>query len=117
MNYSVDRLNSEREKNRNNVKNRRHLWKKDEYRFLKEKVRRAEISTIQWIMLCDMFNNKCACCGADGDFISLTVDHIIPKAIGGNGGVENIQPLCFTCNRKKGKKAIDYRALAINREV
>ena len=30
-----------------------------------------------------------------------TVDHIIPKALGGTGRAENLQLLCWTCNQKK----------------
>lgn len=39
-----------------------------------------------------------------GQEIMMTVDHIIPRAKGGNDNLENKQPLCFTCNNKKGDK-------------
>lgn len=39
-----------------------------------------------------------------GDFLLLEIDHIIPVANGGSGGDENnLQTLCWRCNRKKGK--------------
>jgi len=47
--------------------------------------------------------------GADkyGTLIMITVDHIIPKSKGGEDSIENKQPLCITCNGKKGDKLPD----------
>lgn len=36
------------------------------------------------------------------DLIPLTVDHIIPKSLGGANDMSNYQPMCFPCNNKKG---------------
>lgn len=38
----------------------------------------------------------------DDDFYPLTVDHIIPKSLGGSNELENLQPYCYDCNNKKG---------------
>lgn len=40
----------------------------------------------------------------DGNYIPLTVDHILPKSLGGSNDIENLQPLCYPCNKKKGNK-------------
>lgn len=36
------------------------------------------------------------------DFYPLTVDHIIPKSLGGSDDLDNLQPMCCLCNWKKG---------------
>lgn len=34
----------------------------------------------------------------------MTVDHILPKSLGGTNSMGNYQPMCSTCNNKKGNK-------------
>ena len=60
----------------------------------------------QWASLCAEYDNRCACCGEEK---SLTVDHIIPVSRGGRNSIENIQPLCRSCNSSKGTKKTNYR--------
>ncbi len=59
----------------------------------------------EWNELCKKWNNGCACCKRK---IKLTIDHIIPVSKGGNNSIENIQPLCQSCNSKKYLKIIKY---------
>jgi 5-methylcytosine-specific restriction endonuclease McrA len=60
----------------------------------------------EWIDLCNFYNNRCLCCGEQD---KLTVDHVIPIICDGQNTIDNIQPLCGSCNSRKGTKIIDYR--------
>jgi hypothetical protein len=40
----------------------------------------------------------------------LEADHIVPLTRGGTDDIDNIQPLCGTCNRKKFVSIVDYRS-------
>ena len=62
--------------------------------------------TVEWIDLCEKYDNLCLCCKKKNP---LTVDHVIPISKGGLNIIENIQPLCKKCNCAKHDKIIDYR--------
>lgn len=36
----------------------------------------------------------------------FTIDHIIPKALGGKNEISNYQTMCHFCNKKKGSKIL-----------
>jgi 5-methylcytosine-specific restriction endonuclease McrA len=38
------------------------------------------------------------------EFELMTIDHILPRSLGGKDNIENLQPMCNTCNAKKGNK-------------
>ncbi len=60
----------------------------------------------EWEALCDLYVHRCLACGEKRP---LTVDHVVPIAKGGRNDIANIQPLCLSCNDKKGIHHIDYR--------
>lgn len=66
----------------------------------------------EWNLIKSKFSNRCVCCLSKG---KLTVDHIIPLKRGGTDTIDNIQPVCKSCNSSKGIIAIDYRPFFINR--
>lgn len=73
----------------------------------------GEYTVTEWRDLCAKYGNCCLCCGRGG---KLTVDHIVPIALGGLNTIDNLQPLCRPCNSSKRLKIIDFRP-AIDSEV
>lgn len=65
------------------------------------------ISDVEWERLLETHNYTCLCCGRND--VKLTLDHVIPLSKGGRNVIENVQPLCGSCNSSKGAKIIDYR--------
>lgn len=63
----------------------------------------------EWEALKVATGNKCLCCGVSGDETELTRDHVLPITKGGTDNIDNIQPLCLSCNAKKQANHIDYR--------
>jgi len=59
----------------------------------------------EWEELKRKFKYKCASCGLKKP---LTEDHIIPLSRGGTDYIENIQPLCRSCNAIKYTKVIKF---------
>ncbi len=66
----------------------------------------GRFSANEFLELCNKYGNKCLRCNENKP---LTADHVIPLARGGSNSIDNIQPLCRSCNAKKHTKTIDYR--------
>ncbi len=78
------------------------------YRRESREVSSGEIFTAaEWKALKEHYGNKCLCCGRID--VKLTVDHVIPLSKGGSSDIDNIQPLCVSCNSGKHTKTTDYR--------
>jgi len=88
-------------------------WKKykrfmDKRRRLTKANTRGTHSLGEWELLKKQYGHTCPCCKKQEPGIKLTEDHIIPLSRGGSDYIENIQPLCQSCNSKKYTKIIKY---------
>lgn len=81
------------------------------HRYINKKLNNGGSFTAEeWSNLCALLDNRCACCAVK---TKLTADHIIPISKGGKSDINNIQPLCKSCNSvKNNKHATDYRSAA-----
>lgn len=104
-----------RAKNREHIRAMRHAWMKrypernaagsNRY-YARKKGALGTYTTTEWLALCATYNNRCLCCGREGN---LTADHIVPLSKGGTNTIDNLQPLCKPCNSSKWNRTIDYR--------
>jgi len=69
----------------------------------REKGRHTEV---EFDALCEKYGRRCLACG---EVTRLTPDHIVPISQGGSDTIDNIQPLCESCNKSKGAHTMDYR--------
>lgn len=58
-------------------------------------------------------NYTCQYCGAVGG--NLTVDHVVPKRLGGETSWENLVCCCRKCNAKKGDKTLEQAGMRLLR--
>lgn len=60
------------------------------------------------ILVFERDNYTCQICGKTlKDGVKLEVDHIIPVSRGGSDNLNNLQTLCFDCNREKSDKILN----------
>jgi hypothetical protein len=64
----------------------------------------------EWKAILSLYDGRCLRCGAAG--VTLTKDHVIPLSEGGSNSASNLQPLCGSCNSRKGARTIDFRVRA-----
>ena len=108
--------------------NRARRKEEEKERKKRETAKRRYITPKLKAYILERDNYTCQICGVSkgfldslfphlGDYLLLEIDHIVPVANGGMGNDENnLQTLCWRCNRKKGssktneqvKKSIDY---------
>jgi|LauGreDrversion4_2_1035121.scaffolds.fasta_scaffold120630_3 hypothetical protein len=70
----------------------------------------------RWMPKIAKFNRKailkrdyfiCQYCGFTGTATQLSIDHVIPRALGGVNSFDNCVTCCKPCNSKKGSKTLD----------
>lgn len=66
---------------------------------------------LRWF-ICNLYNWTCLKCGKTKKETRIVTDHIIPKSWGLDSSLDNLQSLCWSCNKyKSNHKAVDYRYL------
>lgn len=64
-------------------------------------------STSAWRKLRDTVIKRDGCCQMCGTEERLSVDHIVPRHLGGDDNLSNLQVLCSSCNSSKGGRFFD----------
>ena len=72
----------------------------------RKKAAQGSHTKAEWDALRTWFGDVCLRCQTGG---SLTADHVVPLSVGGTDSIDNLQPLCHSCNASKQQKATDYR--------
>jgi hypothetical protein len=71
---------------------------------------RRQHTNAQWVAMLVWAGASCVCCqlpfAAIGD---PQRGHVVARINGGTDAIDNIQPMCRSCNSKQGTKTIDYR--------
>lgn len=64
----------------------------------------GSFTLVEWELLKKQYGHRCPVCNRKEPKVKLTIDHIIPLLKGDSNYIENIQPLCQSCNSKKHTK-------------
>ena len=80
---------------RNNTRKRKHRLKS-----------LGKLDVDAWLAKCEKLDHICQICNIKLTQKTLTMDHIFPVSKGGTNNIDNLQPLCRSCNSKKHDKII-----------
>lgn len=88
------------------------LWAKSGHKQKAKKGRKRQFKDACLKATQDLFGAQCFYCQtAAGD----TIDHLIPKSLGGKDTVKNIVPACQPCNVRKGNRLPTTNEMARHR--
>lgn len=90
------------------INNREHCNTINANRRARQKNAIGSYTVGEWELLKKQYGYKCPSCNKIEPSIKLTRDHIIPLVKGGSNYIENIQPLCRSCNSSKNDSIIKF---------
>jgi 5-methylcytosine-specific restriction endonuclease McrA len=67
----------------------------------------STLTVDEWRNMLLESNGICRLCSMQVGYEQLYLDHIYPMMAGGAHTKENVQPVCYTCNRKKAHSLPD----------
>jgi 5-methylcytosine-specific restriction endonuclease McrA len=65
---------------------------------------------------CAGLNWYCQICDKELSKETATVDHIVPVSQGGTNVIENLQPLCRSCNSRKGTYSMEEMFILVEKQ-
>lgn len=69
----------------------------------------------KWSRIRKTIIDRDQCCQMCGTEDRLTVDHIVPRVLGGDDNPSNLQVLCSSCNSSKGGRFFESHRRQIGR--
>ncbi|MBW4622836.1 MAG: HNH endonuclease [Cyanosarcina radialis HA8281-LM2] len=103
----IERHNSQKPDRPKKPKTRKSVATKSLSQTKQQKEKRSRyISPSTRVSVLHRDGYKCVFCGRSSQQIQLEVDHIIPFYKGGKNCLNNLQSLCFDCNRGKGSRRL-----------
>lgn len=85
-------------------KNQEKLWLMEKRRRALKRNASGSHTFLEWQSLVREYGHMCPYCQRKEPEIRLTEDHIVPLSKGGTDNIDNIQPLCLSCNCSKGAR-------------
>lgn len=56
--------------------------------------------------LLQLYGNQCHWCGKQMTKSEITIEHLLPKSLGGSNAIANLRLACFTCNNSRGNSLL-----------
>lgn len=82
-------------------------WRAKVYKHQRYNNWAGDIDKEAWMNKLNKLKHRCQICDILLTPETVTIDHIFPLSKGGGNNIENLQPLCRSCNSSKGNRIIE----------